>query len=114
MGAGASILTENEAFRVPHWKLKPGSLNSGMGSQQDSKMKEGFDRNTGAQEGFDRNTGAIQSFIVNVFYNLCGRDIMEDMGVVLPTDDHAFFDDIVVFEVRMADRNPALDPHPQF
>lgn len=38
MGADASILTENEAFHVPRWKLKPGSLNSGMGSQQDSKI----------------------------------------------------------------------------
>lgn len=39
---------------------------------------------------------------------------MEDMGVVLSTDDHAFFDDIVLFEVGMADHNPGLDLHPQF
>lgn len=39
---------------------------------------------------------------------------MEDMDVVLPTDDHAFFDDIVVFVVGMADHNPALDSHHQF
>lgn len=89
---------------------KPGSLNSGMGSQQDSKMTIWPVH----RKDLNRNTGTVQPIIANVSYNLCGRDIMEDMGVVLPTDGHAFFDDIVVFEVDMADRNPALDLHPQF
>ncbi|KAL6058478.1 hypothetical protein STEG23_023494, partial [Scotinomys teguina] len=46
----------------------------------------------------DGNWGDLHLIISNVPMNLWGRDILEDMGVVLTTDDRAFFDDIEVHE----------------
>lgn len=98
MGADATILTEAEALCFPQWKFKPGLSISGHGNQQDSKIIT----HPVHWKDLCGNREAIHPIISTVPRNLWGRDILEDLGAVLTTNDRSFFDDAVVHEKKWA------------
>lgn len=59
--------------------------------------------------------GAIRPIISMVLRNLWGRDILEDMGAILSTDDKVFFDDFQVHEKKgLANHDHIYEWHSQF
>ena len=59
--------------------------------------------------------GAILPIVSTVPRNLWGRDIPEDMGAVLTTDDRVFFDNLKVHEkIGLANCHPKQELYPQF
>lgn len=107
MGVNATILTKNEALGFSHWQFKPELPISVFGGQQNSKLTT----YPVHWKYLDRNMGVFPPIIVNILCNLWERDILEDMGVVLTTDDYVFHDDTMVYrKVGMVDCNPTHDP----
>ena len=83
-----------EALHFPHWKFRPVPPFSEVGSQQDSKVST----NPIHWRDLDGNKEAIHVIISVVHRNLWGRDILENMDVVLTTDDRVFFDNLEVHD----------------
>jgi hypothetical protein len=40
----------------------------------------------------DNNQGSVIPIVADVPFNLLGRDILEDMGIIFNKEDHAIFD----------------------
>ena len=83
-----------EVLHFPHWKFRPVPPFSGVWSQQDSKVST----NSIHWRDLDGNKEAIHPIISVVPRNLWGRDILENIGAVLTTDDRVFFDNLEVHD----------------
>lgn len=84
MCANTTILTKTEVLHFPHWKFNLLPI-SGVGGQQDSKMTSYLVH----WNDLNGNWGAIHPIISTVPKNMWDRDILEDRGDLLTTDDRA-------------------------
>lgn len=62
---------------------------------------------------FNGNPGSFMPVVANVSPILWGKDILEDMGVILTKDNQAFFDDIMEHE-QLGLTGHLKGDHPQF
>jgi hypothetical protein len=83
----------NEAPRFPQWKFIPGStIRGGVGQGAVFNWNYCLTSALGRSYG---NQRSITPILVDVPNSLWGRDLLEDMGHLI-TDDHTFYDDIVM------------------
>lgn len=64
------------------------------------------------------NQGSFSPIVSNVPHNLWERNVLKDMGVILTTHDHVFFNDIMTHDkLGLLKCMPPCSPteqHPQF